>query len=92
MGPWPCDPWPLTLTQRERYPPNPSRFGSDIEKFAHFVSDSGAKFALTTTLYKKIVTASKVRPNPKSGNAIREGLIRIKVDPPKRIVPLKARQ
>eukprot|EP01134_Creolimax_fragrantissima_P007231 CFRG7231T1 len=42
------------------YPPNPEKLNTDIPKFAHFVQDSGARIALTTKTYKKIVKVSKV--------------------------------
>ncbi|CAB9500833.1 Putative fatty-acid--CoA ligase FadD21 [Seminavis robusta] len=42
------------------YPPNPANLDVDVPKFAHFVQDSGAKVALTTKRYLRIVQASRL--------------------------------
>lgn len=43
------------------YPPNPAKLAVDVPKFAHFVRDSGAKVALTTRVYKRMVTLSALK-------------------------------
>eukprot|EP01134_Creolimax_fragrantissima_P000124 CFRG0124T1 len=40
------------------YPPNPNKLDVDIPKFAHFVSDSGSRVALTTKAFKRFVNIS----------------------------------
>eukprot|EP01134_Creolimax_fragrantissima_P002310 CFRG2310T1 len=40
------------------YPPNPKKLDVDIPKFAHFVSDSGSRVALTTKAFKRLVNIS----------------------------------
>ena len=43
------------------YPPNPENLETEIPKFSHFVRDSGATVALTTSMFHRIVQASKLR-------------------------------
>lgn len=47
------------------FPPNPRKLETDILKFAHFVQDSGAKVALTTRIYKRIVKMNKRKTWPR---------------------------
>jgi len=42
------------------YPPKPDQLDTEIPKFAHFVEDSGATFALTTSWFKRVVQSSKI--------------------------------
>ena len=43
------------------YPPNPARLSADVAKFENFVQDSGAKMALTTKAYKRVVKMASLK-------------------------------
>lgn len=49
------------------YPPNPKKLKREMEIFSRFAEDAGAKFALTTKRFEKIMMAARVLRNKKSG-------------------------